>query len=171
MQVQVKVSRLNLKYLEFSRPKGVRLIRSDEIGMMFLAQLKFRGGESERNMKAKHNLVYTYIIRVPDKTWYNQCIKKDPQHVAIAAFNRHVRNKFYQEFFIYMDLKLLKKELQKRYETLIKDFAFQFMAKLNLSDDDILLETLLRNYRRYRTNPDLDLYELIDSLSDDDSDD
>lgn len=167
MQVQVKVSRLNLKYLEFSRPKGIRLIRSDEIGMMFLAQLKFRGGESERNMKAKHNLIYTYIIRVPDKTWYNQYIKKDPQHVALSAFNRHVRNKFYQDFFKFMDLKLLKKELLKRYDILIKDFALQFMAKLTLSDDDILLETLLRNYRRYRLNPDLDIYELIESLKDD----
>jgi hypothetical protein len=66
-----------------------------------------------------------------------------------------------------MDLKLLKKELLKQFERLIKDFALQFMAKLNLSDDDILLETLLRNYRRYRLNLDLDIYELIESLEDD----
>jgi hypothetical protein len=66
-----------------------------------------------------------------------------------------------------MDLMLLKMIILEDTEQRIKDFALNYMEKLNLSDDDILLETLLRNYRRYRLNPDLDIYDLIDSLKDD----
>lgn len=167
-KIKVKVSRYVRKYIEHKHPRKLQLRRTNLYAMIFFAEWKFRGTEVKTaNFGKRHNLNDEIIIYATDDTWKNQYIKKEPSDIVFTSFNKIIRNFFYEEYFTFMDLRLLKKELLQEHEQLIKELALEFMLKLSLSDDDIMLETLLRNYRRYRLNPNLDLYELIESLHDD----
>ena len=170
-KIKVKVSRYVRRYIEYKHPRKLQLRRTNLYAMIFFAEWKFRGTEVKNpNFGKRHNLNDEIIIHATDDTWKNQYIKKQPSDIVYTSFNKIIRNFFYEEYFTFMDLRLLKKELLQEHEQLIKELALEFMHKLSLSDDDIMLETLLRNYRRYRLNPNLDLYELIESLHDDNAD-
>ena len=166
-KIKVRISRFCKKYIEYKHPKKLTLKRTNLYAMLFYAEWKFCGKDIRTtNFGKRHNLNDEIIIYVSEDNWKRQRIKKEPTDITYTSYNRIIRNFFYEEYFTFMDLRLLKKELLQEHEQLIKELALEFMTKLLLSDDDINLETLLRNYRRYRLNPNLDLYELIDSLHD-----
>jgi hypothetical protein len=170
MKIEVKISQYLKKYIEYKHPKKITFRRSNIYAMLFFAEWKFRGKQVKNaNLGKRYNLNATIDIHISETEWQNQYLKKEPADIVYTSFNRIIRNFFYEEYFIFMDLRLLKKQILNEHDQLIKELAIEFMDKLRLSDDDILLETLLRNYRRYRLNPNLDLYDLIESLHDDNS--
>ncbi|MDI9870560.1 hypothetical protein [Flectobacillus roseus] len=136
--------------------------------MLFFAQAKFRKNGYKTNPDAKKNfpLDDAIYIEVSESQWVMQRLKSifyDYQH---AYFNKIVRDLFYQEYFEFMNLRYLKKVLTHDDESQIKDLTFEFMLKLDLSEDDYSSETLLRNYRRYRNSDSCDLYDLLEAIDD-----
>lgn len=166
MQIEVKVSKFVRKYIIYKNPKSIKLQRSNFFAMLFFAQLKFRGNGKVWEPKRKTKLDESIFIEMSDAQWNIQHIKKEANIVHFSAYNKMIRNFFYEDFFGFMDLRLLKKELLQDDDTLIKELTFEFMRKIDLSDEDISYETLLRNYRRYRNTANCDLYELLDQLDD-----
>lgn len=166
MQIEVKVSKFVFKYIIYKNPKSIKLQRTNFFAMLFFAQLKFRGNGKIWKPKKNIKLEESIFIELSDAQWKKQCLKIKADIVHYSAYNKIIRNFFYEEFFTFMDLRLLKKELLQDDDTLIKELTFEFMRKIDLSDDDISYETLLRNYRRYRNTEHCDLYELLDQLND-----
>ncbi|MEA5458668.1 hypothetical protein VB796_06455 [Arcicella sp. LKC2W] len=186
MLIEVAVTPVNEKFIRSKHPDNIKIGRHSLFFMIYLAQRKFRDGhESTKTkiplVKPKKLIVInqkqedtTPVIKYSSKItfkcsavqWLRLCLKGPETVIVITSFNRIIRDFFYQDFFNYMNLRVLAKELLTIDSQEIKGFALEYMQKLRLSDDDIMLETLLRNYRRYRLNPNLDLYELIESLND-----
>jgi hypothetical protein len=167
MEIKVRVTSVNKKFMLSKPNKLIKVGRQSLYFLVYLAQRKFRDGHESQiiPIHAKYN--DEIIFKCSEIRWIMLRIKGNDTNNIISGFNKIIRNFFYEDFFRYMDLMLLKMIILEDTEQRIKDFALNYMEKLNLSDDDILLETLLRNYRRYRLNPDLDIYDLIDSLKDD----
>jgi hypothetical protein len=151
-----------------NKPSKLRKVgRQSLFFLIYLAQRKFRDGHLDHNSPIQIKYYEIMTFKCSLFQWTKLRIAGIDSNIVITSFNKIIRNFFYEDFFRYMDLMLLKMIILEDTEQRIKDFALNYMEKLNLSDDDILLETLLRNYRRYRLNPDLDIYDLIDSLKDD----
>ncbi len=167
MLIEVKVSKFVRKYIQYKNPKQLKLQRTNLFAMLFFAQAKFRDNGKIWNPKKKIVLNDTITIELSEAQWKKQCLKTELQIFHYSAYNKIIRNFFYEDFFTFMDLRLLKKELLQEDDTLIKELTFEFMRKIDLSDEDISYETLLRNYRRYRNSQYCDLYELLDQLDDD----
>ncbi len=165
MKIKVSVTPCNLKYIEYMKPKGLKVKRQEFYYALWNHQRKFRGGE---NVKKFNDKIYSSTISFNCSlaTWLRQSIKGNEDAVMIIGFNKMIRDLFYQYFFFFMNERLILKLALNRDSQQIREFAIEFMAKLNLSEEDINLETLLRNYRRYRETPNLGLYDLIDSLDD-----
>jgi hypothetical protein len=167
MEINVNVTSVNKKFM-MSKPCKLRKVgRQSLYFLIYLAQRKFRDGHLDQKspIQIKYNQMITFKCSLFQ--WTKLRIAGLDSNIVITSYNKIIRNFFYEDFFRYMDLMLLKMLLLKDTEQQIKLFALNYMDKLNLSDDDILLETLLRNYRRYRLNPDLDIYDLIELLEDD----
>lgn len=166
MKIEVYVSRYIKKYIEYTHPKPITFKRTNVYAMLFFAQRKFNGGESRTINSSRTNLNDVIYIHLSTTQFLYQRMKGKTTLTDYVAFNNIVRDFFYKDFFNYMDFRLFRKKLVENDNRQIKDIVQDYMTKLCLSDDDILLETLLRNYRRYRTDPNIDLYELIESLVD-----
>ncbi|MCR9064495.1 MAG: hypothetical protein NXI00_11050 [Cytophagales bacterium] len=68
-----------------------------------------------------------------------------PSENALKGFNANIRGLFYDEYFEFMD----ERSTYMSDEQLIV-ISRDFMDKYSLSEDDVNVQTLLRNYRRYR---------------------
>ena len=88
--------------------------------------------------------------------------------IVITSFNKAIRNLFYTEYFVYMDKQMLINEYKRDNEFQIREIAINFMLKLFLTESEIKLQTLLRNYRRYRENPNWSMEENLEHISEDD---
>lgn len=148
------------------KPKGLKVKRQEFYYALWNHQRKFRGGED--NVRKFNQKLYSSTISFSCSLtmWLKQCIKGKEDPVMIVGFNKMIRDLFYQYFFFFMNERLLLKTALHRDNQQIREFGIEFMDKLNLSDEDIMLETLLRNYRRYRDNSTISLYELIATLDD-----
>ena len=168
MQIYVRISNVNLKFIQSQVGDKISVSRRSIYFLLYLAERKFRDG-NESSDTPIDNVLYSTQIQFDCSLsqWLKLRIKGKESNIVITSFNRMVRDFFYQDFFQFMNVKLLEREI-KGYHTLeIKGFAEDYMQKLSLSDDDIDLQTLLRNYRRYRLNPNSEIYALIESLHDD----
>ncbi|MES2517500.1 MAG: hypothetical protein V4585_05310 [Bacteroidota bacterium] len=186
MQIEVAVTPVNLKFILSQNKAKLKVGRHSLYFLIYFAQRKYRDGNESTKTKIPtiktkkknsdnelvdeclHKLKYSkkLTFNCSMSHWLKLRMKGSETVIVVTSFNKIIRDFFYQDFFQFMNNRLLAKELLSLNLTEIKQFAIEYMAKLSLSDDDINLETLLRNYRRYRLNPNLDLYELIESLND-----
>lgn len=166
MEIKVNVTAVNKKFILSKSPKLRKVGRQSLYFLIYLAQRKFRDGNITHNIPVQLKYNQTVIFKCSLFQWTKLRIAGIDTNIVITSYNKIIRNFFYEDFFEFMNSRFLKKELLGLQEQLIKEFAIDYMEKLSLSEDDIMLETLLRNYRRYRLNTKLDLYELIDSLDD-----
>ena len=186
MHIEVAVTPVNEKFIRSHHPNNITINRHSLFFLIYFAQRKFRDGhESTKTkiplVKAKKSKVAIVSVVDPEPVikysskitfqcssvqWLRLCLKGAETVIVVTSFNRIIRDFFYQDFFNYMNLRVLAKELLSLDSREIKGFVIDYMTKLSLSDDDIDLQTLLRNYRRYRENPLLDMYQLIERLSD-----
>lgn len=163
MQVHIKLTSKSVKFLEYIRPNGIRIKKEDEIGMQLLAYMKY----PERYDEREHpELIYKYIVRIPDAMWYQFRLKRVGENFIDSSFENYVRKQFYQFFFNYMNFKILDKIVKRNRNFQIKLLIADFMKELSLSDNEISLETLIRNYHRYRANPDVMINSFIDFIRD-----
>ena len=63
---------------------------------------------------------------------------------------------------------MLHNEYSLGSEFQIREIAINFMRKYNLMESDVKLQTLLRNYRRYREDPNNSLDDVLEKISEDD---
>ncbi len=168
MKISVRVSNVNQKFIRYQVGDEISVNRRSLYFQIYLAQRKYRDGN---NLKLSPILEAQYSNYIQFECsfvrWAKLCIKGPDLSIVVTSFNRMVRDFFYQDYFQYMNIRLLEREIKGFHSIDIKNFAEDYMHRLNLSDDDIDLQTLLRNYRRYRLNPNSDLFRLIESLRDD----
>ncbi len=154
MILEVKIDSYLKKYL-VSRGQGVIHIRKNNFfGMLLLAHIKYRDKRfcfSSRNKRFSLNdTIQAEIgsvdfkerriksVIIGDKECYN--------------FAQNIRDFFFQDFFNHMNLQVAKNP-----DMQIKQLTEAFKDKLNLSEDDISTDTLLRVYRRYRASAEYKL--------------
>lgn len=168
MIISVKVTRLNFRFFYSQNPKWQKVNRSNIFFRVYLGDKKYYEKKNQKKI-AVDEVKYCKEIQFNCSMllWLKLRMKKEDSNIVITSFNKFLRDLFYQDFFNYMNLHILAKELLHRDSDQIKEYAMNYMDKCNLSDDDIDLQTLLRNYRRYREDKNIDLYEFLEQLSDD----
>lgn len=167
MQISVRISQVNLKFIQSQVGDKISIGRRSIYFLLYLAERKYRDGNESADTPIDDVLYSTHIqFDCSLSQWLKLRIKGNDANIVVTSFNRLVRDFFYQDYFQFMNVKLLEREIKGCHSLEIKGFAQDYMDKLSLSDDDIDLQTLLRNYRRYRLSPNSDLYTLIESLHD-----
>jgi hypothetical protein len=167
MNITVKVTSVNLKFINSKSVKLRRVNRNSLYFLIYLAQRKFRDGNVNTKTEPdlhKYNATLKFSCSL--SKWLALRLKGAESEIVITSYNKIIRNFFYEDFFEYMNKRMLAKHILSLQNEQVKQYAEAYMEKLSLSDDDISLETLLRNYRRYRENEAIDLYLLIESLAD-----
>lgn len=169
MNIEIQVSPYIQKYLEAKNPSGLKLKRKNIYAMIFFAQYKYvRAGK--RKVKKVHSpfqnaLTAKINIEVSEDDFVRQRMKKEVKLEHCVGFHSAMREFFYQDFFEYVNLRLLDTILRSK-QSQIKGLIKQFMEANSLTEEEIKLETLIRNYGRYRANKTIDIYELISQLED-----
>jgi hypothetical protein len=130
--------------------------------MLFFAEWKYRERVCYSN-DAIHALSKSIYIELSEQQWKDQCLKKDPKPIVFIAFNKIIRDFFFQDFFQFMDISYYAK-LKTDSKTEIREIAQAWIDMLQLSDDEMSIETLLRTYRRYRDKTEEEILDIIDQL-------
>lgn len=168
MELQIWVNPFIRKYLEVINPDGIKLKTSNIYAMIFFAQYKY---VRTKNKKSKYysnkNLRLTAKIKIDisESDFVKQRMKKAVTLDCCRSFHTCVRELFYQNFFEYVNLRISNRA-SKGLEFKIKKTVLQFVLDYNLSEDEIKIETLIRNYGRYRASNNIDIYQLINTLED-----
>lgn len=168
MKIIVQATPCNAKYVAAQPIKWLKVNRTSRLFKEYLFQKKFRDGhlheKSEIDDKKYSDKITFHCTTLQSK---RLCIQKEDCMIVITSFNKQVRNLMYTDFFVYMDRWMLHNEYALSNEFQIREIAINFMKKYDLMESDIKLQTLLRNYRRYRENPDNSLDDVLEKISED----
>lgn len=169
MKIKVQATTCNAKFVAAQPLKWRKVNRTSRLFKEYLFQKKFRDGHHSKKDEID-NVKYSDKITFHCTTSQskNLCIQKEDSLIVITAFNKQVRNLMYTDFFIHMDRWMLQNEYKLNNEFEIRELAINFMIKYNFMESDIKLQTLLRNYRRYREDPNNSLDDVLEKISEDD---
>lgn len=151
MRIDIPIEPYLKKYLDVRHPV-IKIQRSDFIGMLAYAHLKYRKPSPHQHLSSK--LISKVSIEIPFSKWVRLSLYNDREWSYIG-FNNCIHDFFFMEYYQYMDTELRFNELEQllgKKKLKIVDLTKQFMALFDLSEEDISIETLLRNYRRRRMN-------------------
>lgn len=162
MRIQVFVKPYVRKYIAYKHPKTLTFHRKNIYAMLFFAEWKYRERVCYTN-DAIHKLSDVIYIELSQQQWTDQRLKKEPKPVVYIAFNKIIRDFFFQDFFQFMDISYYAK-LKTDSKTEIREIAQAWIDMLQLSDDEMSIETLLRTYRRYRDKTEEEILDIIDQL-------
>lgn len=168
MKLIVAATTLNAKYVMQQPLKWLEAKRTSKYFKEYLFQKKYRDGNTSPN-KCYNEKIYCKTITFQCTTLQatKLRIQLEDTPIVITSFNKGIRNIFYADFFIYMDKWMLINEYSLKNEYQIREIVLSFMGKYNLDEADVKLQTLLRNYRRYRENPENTLDEVLEFISED----
>lgn len=169
MKIEVLATACNAKFVSAQPLKWLRVNRTSKLFKEYLFQKKFRDGNRDKSDQIDEKKYCQKItFRCTTYQSKNLYIQKEDTAIVITAFNKQVRNLFYTDFFVYMDRWMLHNEYSLGSEFQIREIAINFMRKYNLMESDVKLQTLLRNYRRYREDPNNSLDDVLEKISEDD---
>ena len=161
MEIKIKVAPFVKKFL-LHKSRGLVLNPKNIYTMIFFAQYKYISSSDRKNreIKGRYNLCEEMAIKTSLANWIRQRFKKEVTANCNLSFHFVMRELFYQDFFEYVNLRLLESKISSNDMT-INRIIESYMTDRNLTDEDIKLETLARNYRRYRAESDIDINALI----------
>jgi hypothetical protein len=93
-----------------------------------------------------------FEIEIPNYYWTHYPLKGISDQHAAVLLNFHY-NKFTENLFCFIDSRLiLRQEGDVRLRLSIKSAILEFCKSFSISDDDIMLDTLIKDYTRSRNN-------------------
>jgi len=167
-KIEVLATPCNAKYVAAQPAKWLKVNRTSKLFKEYLFQKKFRDGHLNMNDEIdekKYSSKITFQCSTLQATKLR--IQKEDSLIVITSFNKQVRNLMYTDFFMHMDKWMLHNEYKLNNEYEIRELAINYMIKYDFMESDIKLQTLLRNYRRYRENPDYLLEDILEKISED----
>lgn len=170
MKITVQATPLHAKYVMQQPMKFLKVNRTNS---KYFKEYFFHKKLHDGNQSAKRPFdekKYSKVITFRCTTLQVKQLRilKEDTPIVITSFNTGIRNMFYTDFFIYMDKWMLFNEYSKNDKYKIRELVLSFINKFNLLEVEVKLETLLRNYRRYRENPENSMDEALLLISDDD---
>lgn len=162
MKIRMPLERYLVKYLKVIHPEVIKIERVDFLGMLVFAHIKYRRTSGKSGiLHKKSNLVDKIDVEIPFPKWVRFALFSDIEH-SYEGFNRCIHDFFYKSYYEFM----WQEKRLNNYEVLIgmkkkkiRDLTLDFMKVYDLSELDISIETLLRNYRRKRNAESADKSE------------
>lgn len=169
MKITVAATPLNAKYVMQQPLKWLKAKRTSKYFKEYLFQKKYRDGNTSSEKKFEEKIYCKQIVFQCTALQSSKLrIQLEDKPCVVTSFNKGIRNMFYADFFIYMDKWMLYNEYSLNNEFQIREIVLSFMGKFNLLESEIKLQTLLRNYRRYRENPENSMDDVLELISEDD---
>lgn len=168
MKITVAATPLNAHYVMQQPLKWLKVKRHTKYFKEYLYQKKYRDSKTSPD-RSYNEKAYSKNITFQCTTLQGKRlrIQMEDTPIVITSFNKGIRNLFYSDFFIYMDKWMLFNEYSLKKEYQIREIVLSFMGKYTLDETHVKLHTLLRNYRRYRENPENSMDEALELISED----
>lgn len=166
MKLEVLVSSYLQKYLRKKYPSGIPFRRTERLAMLWLGHYKCRTNKSKVTTNSRYKLNAPVFITMSDAMFQVERLKSQQTMTVSLEFCKQVRIQFYEEFFRYVDFRRLDNTIRDNDET-IHFIIEEFMLENGIDEDDVQIETLKKNYWRYRKNGNSSLESLINNLKDD----
>lgn len=144
MKLTFRLEKYLYKYYVTRFDVETSLIRKSIPGMLALGQLKNYMPIGRFETKRFKRLTEDVFFTITFKKLVRLRISS-PSVNALKGFNANIRDLFYEEYFNFMDERTIHLS-DEQFITISRDF----MDKYGLLEDDLNVQTLLRNYRRYR---------------------
>ena len=162
MKINVFIRPYLKKYLAYKHPKPIVFSRTNIYAMLFFAEWKFRERFTVEH-ESKHELTEVIHIHISEANFFAQCLKSEIPSIVHLSFNNFLKDMFFDDFYSYMDKCLAAKTASKS-TVEIKSFAERWIDDLQLDDTEILADSLLRSYRRYRQKQENDINQLLKTI-------
>ena len=170
MKYLIRTEKYIQKYLIYKGCEVILIRKSNFFGMLLLAHMKYRDKNWKKSCRNRYFKFDAVIEAEISNSDYHQERMKTVQIRKATAFNftQNMRDIFFQDFFQYMNMRLCVKEVRNGNELIVK-MVDDYYKLLNMSEDDISSETLVRVYRRHRAKNNEELETLLDFVTNENS--